>query len=167
MPVEKTAGAIIFTQHHFAKKLSKKQNTKNGAGFRREGDKIYYLLLNYAAIGKVEKTYWGFSKGHIEKGEKEIDAIIREIREETAIEDLEFLEGFKETEKYFFRHKEKNIFKTVYYLLTETKTKEIKISFEHIGYKWLSYKEAVKKLTFKGAKEILEKANDYLSKQGL
>ena len=144
MPVEKTAGAIIF---------------------RREGDKIYYLLLNYAAIGRVEKTYWGFSKGHIEKGEKEIDAIIREIREETAIEDLEFLEGFKETEKYFFRHKGKTIFKTVYYLLAETKTKEIKVSFEHIGYEWLPYEEAVKKLTFKNAKEILKKANEFFRQQ--
>jgi len=144
MPVEKTAGAIIF---------------------RREGDKIYYLLLNYAAIGRVEKTYWGFSKGHIEKGEKEIDAIIRETREETGIEELEFLEGFKENEKYFFRHKGKTIFKTVYYLLAETKTKEIKVSFEHIGYEWLPYEEAVKKLTFKNAKEILKKANEFFRQQ--
>lgn len=154
MPVEKTAGAVIF---------------------RREDNKIYYLLLNYAAIGRVEKTYWGFSKGHIEKGEKEIDAIIREIREETGIEDLEFLEGFKENEKYFFRHipkqnkfvtgqEGKTIFKSVYYLLAETKTKQIKISFEHIGYEWLPYEEAVKELTFKGAKEILKKANDFLRK---
>lgn len=142
MPIEKTAGAIIF---------------------RREDGKIYYLLLNYAAIGKVEKTYWGFSKGHIESGEKEIDAIIRETKEETGIDDLKFVKGFKETEKYFFRHKEKTILKTVYYLLAETEMKEIKLSFEHLGYEWLPYEEAIEKLSFKNAKKILKKANDFLS----
>ena len=84
MPILKSAGAVIF---------------------RKEEGKIYYLLLNYAAIGKVEKTYCGFSKGTIEKGEKELDTITREIREETGIKDLKFIEGFKEIEKYFFRHK--------------------------------------------------------------
>jgi len=146
MPVQKSAGAVIF---------------------RRGRGKIYYLLLNYAAIGKVEKTYWGFSKGHIEKGEKGIDAIIREIKEETGIKRLKFIKGFKETERYSFRYKRKNFFKTVFYLLAETKTKEIKISFEHLGYEWLPYKEALEKLSFKNAKKILKKANDFLSKQGL
>lgn len=146
MPVKKSAGAIIF---------------------RRDGNKIYYLLLNYAAIDKVEKTYWGFSKGHIEKGEKEVDTIVREIREETDIKDLDFLKGFKETEKYFFRHKDKTIFKTVFYLLAETKAKKIKISFEHLGYKWLPYEEALKKLSFKNAKRIIKKANEFLSEKSL
>ena len=57
----------------------------------------------------------------------------------------------------------KNIFKIVTFLLAETKTKEVKVSFEHLGYEWLSYEEAFKKLTFKNAKEILKKANDYLT----
>ena len=74
MPVQKSAGAVIF---------------RKGRG------KNFYLLLNYAAIGKVEKTYWGFSKGTIEKGEKEMDTIIREIKEETGIKDLKFVKGFK------------------------------------------------------------------------
>ena len=146
MPILRSAGAVIF---------------------RKEKGVIKYLLLNYAAIGKVEKTYWGFSKGTIEKGEKEIDAIIREIKEETGIEELRFIKGFKEREKYFFRHKRKTIFKTVYYLLAETKTKEIKISFEHLGYEWLPYGEAIKRLTFRNAKEILKKANDFLSRISL
>ena len=141
MPVEKSAGAIIF---------------------RKERDKIYYLLLNYASIGKVEKTYWGFPKGHIEKGEKRIDAIIREIKEETGIKHLKFLAGFKEVEKYFFKYKAKVISKRVYYLLAETKTKEIKLSFEHLGYKWLPYKKALEKLSFKNAKRIIKKANKVL-----
>ena len=146
MPLEKSAGAIIF---------------RRGKGI------IKYLLLNYASIGKVEKTYWGFSKGAIEKGEKEIDTIIREIREETGIKDLKFIKGFKETEKYFFRNKKENIFKTVFYLLAETKAKKIKLSFEHLGYEWLPYEEAIRKLSFKNAKRIIEKANDFLSEKGL
>jgi len=146
MPVERSAGAIIF---------------------RKEKGKIYYLLLNYAAIGKIEKTYWGFSKGHIKKGEKAIKTIKREVAEETGIKDLKFIEGFKEIEKYFFKHKNKTIFKVVFYLLAETKTKEVKISWEHIGYKWLPYEEALEQLTFKNAKEILKKANGFLSKKSL
>jgi len=141
MPVEKSAGAVIF---------------------RKENGKIYYLLLNYIAIGKVEKTYWGFAKGTIEKGEKEMDTIIREVEEETGIKDFKFIEGFQETDKYFFRYKGNPIFKTVFYLLAETKEKDIKISKEHIGYKWLPYEETIEQLTFKNAKEILKKANDFL-----
>ena len=54
------------------------------------------------------------------------------------------------------------IFKTVTFYLAQTKTKEVKISFEHKGFKWLRYEEALKQLTFKKAKETLKKANDYL-----
>lgn len=139
--ITKSAGAIIF---------------------RREGGKIYFLLLKYAAIGKIEKKYWGFTKGTIEKDEKEIDTIKREIEEETGIKDLKFIDGFKETEKYFFKHRGETVFKTVSYLLAETKTKEVKLSFEHIGYKWLPFDEALAELTFKNAKEILKKANRFL-----
>lgn len=145
MPIEKSVGAIIF----------------------RKGEKgeILYLLLNYSAIGKIEKSYWGFPKGHIEKREKEIETIKREIKEETGIEDINFVENFKETEKYFFKFKRKNILKFVTYYLVETKTKKVKLSFEHIGYKWLPYKEALEQLTFQNTKEILKKANDYLIKE--
>ncbi len=130
--------------------------------FRREKGKIYYLLLNYSAIGKVEKTYWGFAKGTIEQDEKEIDTIKREVEEETGIKDLKFIEGFKETEKYFFRYGGETILKTVFYLLAETRIKEIKISWEHKGFEWLEYEKAIERLTFKNAKEILKKANDFL-----
>jgi len=168
MPLEKCAGAVIFRKE--LRSRTPKENkspTGQASSVRGRGGKIYYLLLNYAAIGKVEKTYWGFSKGHIEKGEKEIDTIIREIREETGIKDLKFVEEFKQTEKYFFRYKGNNFFKTVFYLLAETKAKKIKISFEHLGYEWLPYKEALKKLSFKNAKRIIKKANEFLSEKSL
>lgn len=133
--IEKSAGAVVF---------------------RREDDEIYYLLLHY------QSGHWDFPKGNIEKGEKIEETVRREVKEETGIEDLKFIEGFKENIKYFYKLKGENIFKIVTFLLAETKTKKIKISWEHIGYKWLPYEEALKQLTFENAKEILKKAQRFL-----
>ncbi|GAI26090.1 unnamed protein product, partial [marine sediment metagenome] len=129
---------------------------------------VYYLLLHY------EAGHWDFPKGHLEKGEEERETVRREVKEETGIEDIKIIKGFKEWMKYFFRssyglkkeEKEKAplIFKTVTFYLAETKTREVKISFEHIGYKWLPYEQALEQLTFKKAKEVLKKANDFLEK---
>jgi len=145
MPRETSAGAVIF---------------------RKNNNEIYYLLLHY------EAGHWDFPKGHIEKGESEEDTVRREVEEETGIKDIKIIEGFKEWIKYTFRRtyglkkeeKEKPewVFKIVTFYLAETETKEVKISFEHTGFKWLPYNEALKQLTFKKAKEILEKAHHYL-----
>jgi len=142
MPIEKSAGAVIF---------------------RKEGGKIYYLLLHYPSNAKAPREYWDFPKGHIEKGENLEETAKREVEEETGLKDIKLIEGFKEWIKYFFKFKGKNIFKIVTFFLAETKTKTVKVSFEHIGFKWLPYEEAIEKLTFKNAKEILKKANDYLN----
>jgi len=149
--VEKSAGAVVF---------------------RKEGNKIYYLLLHYPSGTRTPRNYWDFPKGHIERGEKEIETVKREVKEETGLEDIKFIEGFKKWVKYFFRFQGKTVFKIVIFYLVETpyqnkfgtgQAKEVKISEEHIGYKWLPYKEALKQLKFKNAKEILKKANDYLT----
>lgn len=137
MALEKSAGAVVF---------------------RKKNKKIYYLLLHYPG------RHWDFPKGNIEKGEKLEDTVRREAEEETGIKDLKFIEGFKEWIKYFYKLKDQNIFKIVTYLLAETKIKEVKISWEHQGFKWLPYDEALKQLTFKNAKEVLEKANDFIMK---
>ncbi|MBZ9572348.1 NUDIX domain-containing protein [Patescibacteria group bacterium] len=134
MPFEKSAGAVIF---------------------RQERNKTYYLLLE-------SQAGWSFPKGVINRDEKPQDTARREIKEETGIEDIEFTPGFKENIKYFFKLKDKTIFKIVTFYLAETKTKEVRTSFEHIGYKWLPYEEALEQLTFKNAKEVLEKANNFL-----
>lgn len=52
--------------------------------------------------------------------------------------------------------------KFVTFFVAETKEKNVQISFEHIGYEWLPFEEAMERLTFKNAKEILKKANDFL-----
>lgn len=142
MPVEKSAGAIIF------------QKNKT----------IEYLLLHYPSSSKSAKDYWDFPKGYIEKGEKEIETVKREVKEETNLTDLKFIEGFKQDIRYFFEFKGKTIFKIVTFYLAKTETREVRTSFEHIGFKWFSFQKAISALTFESAKNILNKANDFLKK---
>ena len=52
--------------------------------FRKAGGESLYLLLDY---GK----YWDFPKGHIEPGEDERAAALRELSEETGIADVELM----------------------------------------------------------------------------
>jgi len=163
MPVEKSAGAIIFIRDHFPEKaLTQKQNAKNGAGVRKDDGEIYYLLLQYPSASRNQKEYWDLPKGHIEKGEKLEDTVKREVEEETGLTDIQFVREFKETIRYFFKWGDKNILKFVTFYLAETKTKDIKISEEHLGYKWLPYSEAIEQLTYKNAKDVLQKANEFL-----
>lgn len=142
MPIEKSAGAVVF----------------------RKNKEIKYLLLHYPTGSRTSKDYWDLPKGHIEKGEKPMVTAKREIAEETGLKDVGFIDGFKETIKYFFKWEGKSILKFVTFYLAEAKTKDVKISWEHIGFQWLPYQEALGQLTFKNAKEILKKANQFLEK---
>ena len=75
--MERSAGAVIFSI--------------------KETKSISYLLLQYSA------GHWDFSKGNIEDSEDESQAACREIREETGIENVEFLDGFKGKVEYYYR----------------------------------------------------------------
>lgn len=137
MPVEKSAGAVIF---------------------RQDAKGRLYLLLHH------EWGHWDFPKGNIEKGEELQETARREIKEETGIGDFEFIEGFKETIKYFYKLREENIMKFVTFFIAKTKIQEVKLT-EHVGYEWLVYEEAFKKLKFKTAKDILQKSEEFLDQK--
>ncbi len=129
--------------------------------FRRKGELIKYLILHY------ESGHWDFPKGNKEKGESEEQTAIREIKEETGISDIEFRNGFKDTIKYFYRRDEDVIYKEVVFYLAESRTENVELSFEHIGYVWMSFDNAFKRLTFNSSKILLEKANKYLKEDRL
>ena len=160
MPREKSAGAIIF---------------------RMENGVPHYLLLHYPSMNR-KGGHWEFAKGHIEEGEDYERTVKREVAEETGLSDIKIIPGFKEHIKYFFREKRKEkslptlptgqaggrqekpawIFKLVTFFIAETKTKNIKLSPEHINFLWLPFEEAYKKITYKNSKELLKKTNNYL-----
>lgn len=143
--------------------------------FRGEGDEIYYLLLDYGKM-KNGNDYWGFVKGHTEKGETDEETMRREVLEETGISELKIISGFSKNDRYFYRafgeEKEKRkksgrktlIAKKAVYLLSETKSENVKLSHEHIDFAWLPFKEAMERLTYKSAQKTLEKAKTFLEK---
>lgn len=93
--------------------------------------------------------YWDFPKGAVEPGETPLQAAVREVREETGLDDLEFLHGevYAETAPY-------NRGKVARYYLALTRTDAVTLSAnpvtgirEHMEYRWLGYPQAAQLVT--------------------
>ncbi|MFX1266837.1 MAG: NUDIX domain-containing protein [Promethearchaeota archaeon] len=116
-----------------------------------------YLLLKYG-LG-----HWEFVKGHIEPGETETETIMRELKEETGIDSANIVNGFNEVYDYYFKFRGQKIHKRVSCYLIKSRTKDVNLSFEHEGFKWLTIDKAIKQVTYDNAKELLKKAKKFRS----
>ena len=124
--------------------------------FRNDSGKNEFLLLNYP------QGHWDFIKGKVEEDETLHETALRETKEETGISDIEFIDGFEESVEYDFRFKKENIHKIVVFFLAKTNEKKISLSHEHNDFVWLEYDDALKNTTFRNAKNVLSKANEFL-----
>ncbi len=142
MPDEKSCGVVLF---------------------RDEEDGRKYLLLHYPG-GHID-----FPKGHVEPGEENDEYLTahRELTEETGIKNVEFVKGFRHLIHYTYNKKGRQSFKQVVFFVGKTNEKDVTISFEHRGHWWLDYEQALNKLTFENAKNLLKEAEEFVSKKGL
>ena len=115
-----------------------------------------FLLLNYPS------KHWDFVKGKMEEGETFHETALRETNEETGIKDVEFLDGFKEEIEYYFRADNQDIHKKVIFFLGKTKTTNIILSHEHLDFIWLDFDNALNKITYENAKNLLRKSEKFL-----
>lgn len=131
---EKSAGAVVYTV---------------------SDNKIKYLLI------KMQNGDVGFPKGHIEEGENEESAALREIFEETSIK-AELTGDFKTEIEYTMPNGKS---KTVVYFTAvyANQTPKHNDGFEHNEYMLLEYNAALNSLTFENAKDILTKANEFIN----
>jgi len=149
MPVERSAGAVIFFESEKGRE---------------------YLLLHHQPnenkrVAKAAAGHWSFAKGHIEKGETTEQTVRREVKEETGIMELNFIAGFKQTIRYFVNYNGEKRMKFVAFFLAQTKQKKVIISFEHQGYKWFSYEQAIRTISYSSDKQVLKAAEVFLSQK--
>ena len=132
MTYEKSCGAIIFN------------------------DKNEVLLI------QQNSGNWGFPKGHMEKGETEVQTAIREIKEETNV-DIEINEKYRYEILYLQRE---DMTKTVvYFVAKEINNNEIKLQdIELQNYKWTKPEEVANTLTYDNITDLWIKCYNDIKK---
>ena len=94
--------------------------------------------------------HWGFPKGHVEKGEKEIETAIREVKEETNI-DVRITDNTRYTVEYMNR----GLLKQVVFFLAEPISFDLKPQSEEITViEWLSFEDAIERFTHDNVREL-------------
>lgn len=140
MITEKSAGFIL---------ISENDNTSDPSD-------PSVLLLHYLS------GHWDFPKGNIEIDETEMQAATRELKEETGIEILTLIPGFRHVLNYKYTKKSTLISKQVTLFLASTDVNEVEISHEHIDHQWMEINAAVNQLTYSNAKIALTSAINFL-----
>lgn len=108
--------------------------------------------------------YWGFPKGHAEKGEKAIEAAFRELKEETNLEMVNLIDEKPLTEQYTFILERKRVFKQVQYFVAEVDG-EIKLQEQEIhDGKWIPFQKAIAQVTHQEGKALLVEVEKMLQK---
>lgn len=105
---------------------------------RRDGDDWLYLLLRAF-------NHWDFPKGMVEEGEEPLAAAVREVREESTIDDLEFAWGQDSTQTGPYSGG-----KVARYYLASTRTEAVTLPVnpligrpEHSEFRWVDFNEAL------------------------
>jgi len=118
--------------------------------FRREDELIHFLLLRAF-------SHWDFPKGMVEPGEAPIDTAVREIEEETTLDDLRFEWGaeFIETGPY-------SRGKIARYYLARTERENVSLPInpeigraEHVEFRWVNRQRALQ-LTSPRVRPVIE-----------
>ncbi len=123
--------------------------------FQLKDNQPLYLLLKSAT-----SNFWGYPKGHVEGNETLQQAAQRELREETGIR-ADIDDGFHFKVEYDMKnghHKEVTFFVTEVPVGTPVTKQDEEIS----EYRWCTYDEALKLVTYDNLLPPLKKANKYI-----
>lgn len=116
-----------------------------------------YLILHY------RKGHWDLPKGKLEGNETNMQAAIRELKEETGLE-VEIFPKFEQSLSYIFKDFDGILTnKEVTFFVGRSKTQDVMLSPEHISYKWLPLRDALKEVTYANAQQLLSMADHFIS----
>lgn len=120
------------------------------------------VLLMFSAQNK----YWEFPKGKVERGERELDTLKREMGEETGIRRFRLHPSFREYLYYNFRVSNQIIQKVVVYYLFKTGA-TVQLSEEHSDFKWVEVNEVAQYLKHVNQRDLMRRVQDFLQKHPL
>jgi len=115
-------------------------------------------------IVKHKQGHWGLPKGTPDPGEGPLKTALRELKEETGIEEVELVKDISFKERYHFSQAGRNFSKEVIYYLgwVKDRPKEAVPFDDIVEIKWLPLPAARKSLTYPEAREILRQIESYL-----
>lgn len=127
------------------------------------------VLVNLGAVLLLQypQGHWDFPKGHVEASDAGHKGTVRrELKEETGILDIAFVDGFQERTTYSYTHKGRLIEKEVHWYLAETETLDVMLSHEHRGHLWLDWDAAADQLTHEAGLGVLLSARAHMQRLG-
>lgn len=128
------------------------------------------VLVNYGTILLLQypQGHWDLPKGHVEDVDtNHQETAARELAEETGINEIEFISGFKTKTEYSFKNKGKRTKKQVHWYLATTEKMTVKLSREHREYMWLDWDSAHDLATHIETKSVISSARLFADNHGL
>lgn len=137
--------------------------------YRRTDDQgLLYLVLHSATV-RNPRAKWEFPKGGVEPGESTREAAAREFREETALADWSFRDGFERTLSYTYIRRGRKIVKTVtYYLVEVGDMTPLARSAEHVEdtaghwHHWGTFEQISALLYHSKIRQVFAEADEWL-----
>jgi len=131
-------------------------HSAGGVIFKKEGD-----TFEVALIAMKNKTVWTLPKGIIDKGEQPEESAVREIKEETGLTG-KIIDALGDKSYWFYLKAENaKCRKTVSYFLLQYVDGNIGDYCREVDEaKWFVLDEALKQVSYKSDREILEKAKE-------
>lgn len=133
---------------------------------RKKNESLQFLLMKHA-------NRYDLTKGHMEKGESEMETAKRELKEEIGVseKDINIIDGFRYEETYKCKYKrlkfiDQEIEKTVVIFLAELKDpKQEFVLTEHKSFEWMYFKSPMKPIQKNTIDPLLKELDKFLSKK--
>jgi 8-oxo-dGTP pyrophosphatase MutT (NUDIX family) len=120
---------------------------------RREGESAAYLVI------RDSYKNWGFPKGHLEEGETAEQAALREVQEETGLDDLRLLAPLGAID-WHFQFRGRRIHKWCHFFLLESfGAATVPQQDEGITEcRWVELGHAMDMIAYDNARDVLQRA---------
>lgn len=139
---------------------SRNEVSAGGVVYRRDDGALELALA--ARRTRRGDLAWGLAKGAIEPGESEEQAAVREVLEETGLE-VEVESDLGDI-RYFYVWEGVRVRKRVHFFLMRATGGDVEHhDAEMEDVRWFQLPTAIKRATYKGEREVIERAVDQLS----